>query len=310
MSGEIVLETRGLSKRYSRRILAVDQLDLVIRKGQVFGLLGPNGSGKTTTLGMLLGVVAKTGGSFSWFGRGEGDHLRKQVGAILEQPNFYPFLNAVQNLTVHARIKDLRNPDYEGVLKMVGLYDRRTDAFKGYSLGMKQRLAIGAALLSDPPVLIFDEPTNGLDPQGIADIRQLLLDIRQLDKTIFLASHLLDEVQKVCTDFAVLLQGKQIYSGSVADALHPTRTVAIDATSRRDLELVLQGCDGITSMHLHGEHVLAELADSWDAARLNQFLVTRGVGVSYIEQKRSSLEERFLEILRDNDASLAQSKRP
>jgi len=310
MSGEIVLETRALTKRYSRRILAVDQLDLVIRKGQVFGLLGPNGSGKTTTLGMLLGVVAKTGGSFSWFGRGEGDHLRKQVGAILEQPNFYPFLNAVQNLTVHARIKDLRNPDYEGVLKMVGLYDRRTDAFKGYSLGMKQRLAIGAALLSDPPVLIFDEPTNGLDPQGIADIRQLLLDIRQLDKTIFLASHLLDEVQKVCTDFAVLRQGKQIYSGSVADALHPTRTVAIDATSRHELEQVLQGCDGISSINLHGEHVLAELADSWDAARLNHFLVTRGVAVSYIEQKKSSLEERFLEILRDNEASLAQSTRP
>lgn len=310
MSGEIVLETRGLTKRYSRRILAVDQLDLQIRRGQVFGLLGPNGSGKTTTLGMLLGVVAKTGGSFSWFGRGEGDQLRKQVGAILEQPNFYPFLNAVQNLTVHARIKDLRNPDYDGVLKMVGLYDRRTDAFKGYSLGMKQRLAIGAALLSDPPVLIFDEPTNGLDPQGIADIRKLLLDIRKLDKTIFLASHLLDEVQKVCTDFAVLRQGKQIYSGSVADALHPTRNVALDATSRRDLELALQGCDGITHLNNQGEHVLATLADDWDAARLNHFLVTRGVGVSYIEQKKSSLEERFLEILRENDASATQPKNP
>src|SRR5690606_945232 len=138
MSTDIILAIDGLTKRYSRRILAVDHLDLTITHGQVFGLLGPNGSGKTTTLGMLLGVVAKTEGSFSWFGKGEREGLRKQIGAILEQPNFYPFLNAMQNLTVHARIKDLRRPDYAGVLKMVGLYERRTDPFKTYSLGMKQ----------------------------------------------------------------------------------------------------------------------------------------------------------------------------
>lgn len=302
MTGEIILQTDGLTKRYSKRILAVDHLDLTISRGQVFGLLGPNGSGKTTTLGMLLGVVAKTGGTFSWFGKGEGDGLRKQVGAILEQPNFYPFLNAMQNLAVHARIKDLRRPDYDGVLKMVGLHERRTDPFRAYSLGMKQRLAIAAALLSDPPVLIFDEPTNGLDPQGIADIRQLLLDIRQLDKTIFLASHLLDEVQKVCTDFAVLRKGKKIFAGSVADALRTTRTVAVGATSRERLVEELHACPGLSGIQPYPDHMQAELADDWDVAGLNQYLVNRGVGVSYIEQKKSSLEERFLEILRENDA--------
>jgi ABC-2 type transport system ATP-binding protein len=298
---EIVLETRQLTKRFSRRILAVDALDLTIHRGQIFGLLGPNGSGKTTTLGMLLGVVAKTSGSFSWFGQGERDSLRKRVGAILEQPNFYPFLNAEQNLAVHARIKDLRAPDYAGVLHMVGLYDRRKDPFRSYSLGMKQRLAIAGALLADPPVLIFDEPTNGLDPQGIADIRQLILDIRRMDKTIFLASHLLDEVQKVCTDFAVLRRGKKIYSGSVADAMRPTRTVAVEATSRQRLEEELRACGRLTAIQSLPDHVRVDLAEDWDVAGLNHYLVSRGVGVTYIEQRRSSLEERFLEILRDND---------
>mgnify|MGYP000956338405 FL=1 len=206
---EIILHTEQLTKRFSRRILAVDGMDLEVPKGQVFGLLGPNGSGKTTTLGMILGVVSKTKGSYSWFGQGEDYRLRKKIGAILEQPNFYPFLSARQNIMVHSQIKDIRKPDTDGLLKLVGLYERADDPFKTYSLGMKQRLAIASAMLADPEVLIFDEPTNGLDPQGIAEIRKLILDIRDMDKTIILASHLLDEVQKVCSHFAVLRKGKK-----------------------------------------------------------------------------------------------------
>ena len=152
---ETILQTHQLTKRFSKRILAVDELDLHITKGQVFGILGPNGSGKTTTLGMLLGVVKKTKGDFSWFGKGEHYSLRKNIGAILEQPNFYPFLSATQNMIVHSRIKEIRKPRIDELLTMVGLYDRRNDPFKTYSLGMKQRLAIASALLADPEVLIF-----------------------------------------------------------------------------------------------------------------------------------------------------------
>lgn len=309
MNSDIILQVDHLTKRFGRRILAVDNLDLTIFRGQVFGLLGPNGSGKTTTLGMVLGVVKKTSGQFSWFGRGEDERLRKKVGAILEQPNFYPFLNAIQNLTIHARIKDLRRPDMEGVLRMVGLFDRRKDPFRTYSLGMKQRLAIAAALLSDPPVLIFDEPTNGLDPQGIADIRQLILDIRQMEKTIFFASHLLDEVQKVCTDFAILRKGRKIYAGSVAEAMRPTRIVAVEANSREKLWSALRSCSRLTGLHDMPDHVRVELAEDWDVAGLNHYLVMQGVPVTYIEQKRSSLEERFLEILREDDNHDAKQRR-
>ena len=157
---DIILETHQLTKRYSKRVLAVDNLELVIPRGQIFGLLGPNGSGKTTTLGMVLGVVSKTKGNFSWFGKGEHYTLRKRIGAILEQPNFYPFLSARQNLTVHSRIKDIRKPDIDGLLELVGMTERADDPFKTYSLGMKQRVAIASALLVDPEVLIFDEHKN------------------------------------------------------------------------------------------------------------------------------------------------------
>src|SRR6187402_1356716 len=226
---EIILKTEQLTKRFSRRILAVDGLDLEVPRGQVFGLLGPNGSGKTTTLGMILGVISLTNGSFSWFGEGDHYTIRKRIGAILEQPNFYPFLSARQNLVVHSRIKDIRKPDIDGLLKLVGLSERANDPFKTYSLGMKQRLAIASAMIANPDVLIFDEPTNGLDPLGIAEIRQLILDIRDMNKTIVLASHLLDEVQKVCSHFAVLRKGKKIYAGSVQEALYSSNTVSVGA---------------------------------------------------------------------------------
>lgn len=299
---EIILETRQLTKRFSKRILAVNELDLVVPKGQVFGILGPNGSGKTTTLGMLLGVTAKTKGSFSWFAKGEDYKLRKRIGAILEQPNFYPFLSAAQNMIVHSRIKDIRKPAINELLTLVGLYDRRNDPFKTYSLGMKQRLAIASALLADPEVLIFDEPTNGLDPQGIAEIRKLILDIRDMDKTIILASHLLDEVQKVCSHFAVLQRGKKIYSGSVQEALHTTNTVAVSADNEATLWDVVQNCPGVLSREKEKDFVKVGLAHDWTPSTFNRHLVEKGVQVNFIQQKRSSLEEKFLELLAQNDS--------
>jgi ABC-2 type transport system ATP-binding protein len=302
---DIILRTSTLTKRFSKRILAVDGLDLEVARGQVFGLLGPNGSGKTTTLGMILGVVSKTHGEFTWFGQGEDYRLRKRIGAILEQPNFYPFLSARQNLDVHSRIKDIRKPDFDGLLKMVGLYERSNDPFKTYSLGMKQRLAIASAMLADPEVLIFDEPTNGLDPQGIAEIRQLILNIRDMNKTIVLASHLLDEVQKVCSHFAVLRRGKKIYSGGVREALEGSNTIAVAADSMDVLQQALASCPGILSVESKPDALDVNMAADWTASRLNAFLVGKHVAVNFIQPRRSSLEEKFLEILRENDQSVS-----
>ncbi|MBK8829435.1 MAG: ABC transporter ATP-binding protein [Saprospiraceae bacterium] len=303
--GDIILQTEQLTKRFSKRILAVDGLDLQIPRGQVFGLLGPNGSGKTTTLGMILGVVSKTKGSYNWFGEGDDYKLRKRIGAILEQPNFYPFLSARQNLIVHSRIKDIRKPDTDGLLKMVGLYERSNDPFKTYSLGMKQRLAIASAMLADPEVLIFDEPTNGLDPQGIAEIRQLILNIRDMNKTIVLASHLLDEVQKVCSHFAVLRKGKKIYTGSVKEALESTNTISVSADDTVLLVQAISSCPGIVSVERDGDILKLQIDDAWSVAAINTYLVEHKVAVNYIQQKRSSLEEKFLEILKESDQSLA-----
>ncbi len=298
---DIILQTNELTKRFSKRILAVDSLDLNISRGQIFGILGPNGSGKTTTLGMVLGVVVRTKGNYSWFEKGDDYSLRKRIGAILEQPNFYPFLSASQNLMVHSRIKDIRKPDKEGLLKLVGLFERRNDPFKTYSLGMKQRLAIASALLADPEVLIFDEPTNGLDPQGIAEIRKLIMDIRDMNKTIIMASHLLDEVQKVCSHFAVLQRGKKIYSGSVADALQKTNTVVIAADQHQPLWDAVQSCPGVLSSENTMDVVKVNIAEGWSPASINKFLVDRNVQVNYIQQKKSSLEEKFLAILKENE---------
>jgi len=307
---ETILKIDKLTKRFSKRILAVDELDLEITRGQVFGLLGPNGSGKTTTLGMILGVVSRTKGSYNWFGKGDDYRLRKNIGAILEQPNFYPFLSARQNLVVHSRIKDVLKPDLDGLLRMVGLLERSNDPFRTYSLGMKQRLAIASAMMADPEVLIFDEPTNGLDPLGIAEIRQLIIDIRDMDKTILIASHLLDEVQKVCSHFAVLRMGKKIYSGGVQEALQATDTIAIGSDNRELLKNVLSGCNGILHVEEHPDFVHVDVSKEWTAASLNTYLVEHHVAVSFLQQKKSSLEEKFLEILRENDSHAPQRQAP
>src|SRR6187551_392357 len=305
---DTILKIEKLTKRFSKRILAVDELDLELTRGQVFGLLGPNGSGKTTTLGMILGVVSSTKGSYNWFGKGDDYRLRKNIGAILEQPNFYPFLSARQNLVVHSRIKDVGKPDLDGLLRMVGLLDRSDDPFRTYSLGMKQRLAIASAMMADPEVLIFDEPTNGLDPLGIAEIRQLILDIRDMDKTILIASHLLDEVQKVCSHFAVLRMGKKIYSGGVQEALQATNTIAIGSDNRDLLKNVLSGCPGILHVEEHPDFVHVDVSKQWTAASLNTYLVEHRVAVNFLQQKKSSLEEKFLEILRENETVPPQGK--
>jgi ABC-2 type transport system ATP-binding protein len=294
-----ILTTTGLTKHYGR-LTAVDHLDLEIEKGQVFGILGPNGSGKTTSLAMLLGALKITSGSYSWFEQGDHFSLRKRVGAILEHPIFYPFLSATDNLKVTAHIKDVSNPDYDGMLQMVGLFDRKGDVYRTYSLGMKQRLAIAAAMIADPEVLIFDEPTNGLDPQGIADIRRLIQDISGMGKTIILASHLLDEVQKVCSHFCVLQRGKKIYQGSIEDVMNQKQRIEVnaddvpalvDALERFDLAQAVERKNGV--LVIQGRTLTTEA--------LNAYLFKNGITASHLVMVKSNLEEQFLEILKEND---------
>ncbi len=296
----LTLEVKDLSKNFGR-IKAVRELDLAIQEGQVYGLLGPNGSGKTTTLGMLLDVVAPTSGSYSWFGGMSNVDSRKQIGAILETPCFYPYLTAVQNLRIIAHIKEVSNDRIEPVLDQVSLLDRKDDKFKTYSLGMKQRLSIAAALLADPPVLILDEPTNGLDPQGIAEIRSLITDIATRGKTIILASHLLDEVQKVCTDFCVLKNGTKLHEGPVNDILGETNQIEIAAEDQTNLINNIKDFTGLKKYQEQNGGLLIDVEDGLSATDINTYCFEKGITLHKLITKTNSLEQEFLKILKEND---------
>lgn len=290
------LTIQNLTKVYGR-YKAVDDLSLEIEKGKAFGLLGPNGSGKTTTLSMVLGVANPTQGSYHWFG-GEKEVLaRRKVGAILEQPVFYPSLSAVQNLKIVAHIKHVNNPLIEETLDFVGLLSRKDDKFKAYSLGMKQRLAIASAMLSDPEVLILDEPTNGLDPEGIADIRQMIQRITQSGKTLILASHLLDEVQKICSDFIILNKGKTLYRGNVEEDLNTKGQYTIGSNKIENLELICSQNDFIKSWERIDNQIRIVVDELADPTKINQLFFDKGEVLSELTPVKSRLEEKFLEIL-------------
>jgi len=297
---ENVLKINSLSKRFGR-IQAVDRLDLTITQGQVFGILGPNGSGKTTTLGMILEVIAPSGGTFQWFKNVKAVEVRKNIGSILETPSFYPYLTAVQNLRIAAHIKQCGTERIETVLELVGLLDRKDDKFKTYSLGMKQRLSIASALLSDPPVLILDEPTNGLDPQGIAEVRDLVKGIAAQGKTIIMASHLLDEVQKVCTHFCVLRKGIKIHEGSVEDTLGEINRVEVASQDLEKLEKCLGSFPGLESLQKTGSSLFVVLKPDFNSTTINDFCFKQGIVLKKLVTQTNSLEKEFLKILKEND---------
>jgi ABC-2 type transport system ATP-binding protein len=291
-----VLSIQGLTKNFGR-LCAVNNLNLEVQRGQVFGMLGPNGSGKTTSLGMLMGVVNPTAGAFSWFGEPPTDHLRRKIGAVLEHPIFYPYLTGQKNLELMAMIKQAPVENIQKVLTLVELYDRRDDKYKTYSLGMKQRLAIASALLNDPIVLILDEPTNGLDPMGIAEIRELIKRIASDGKTIILASHLLDEVQKVCSHFAVLKKGNLVHTGPVEEVGQGAEIVEVGAEGNIDLSTALQMFPGVASLNRENGFMEVTMREGFHSVDLNKFLFEQGITVSRLVTKKKSLEKHFLEIL-------------
>jgi len=292
---ETVLSIHNLTKKFGR-LTAVNNLDLEVKRGQVFGMLGPNGSGKTTTLGMLMSVVNPTAGTYSWFGETPSHQIRKKIGAVLEHPIFYPYLSGQKNLELNSMIKECPPENIPNVLALVELDDRKDDKYKTYSLGMKQRLAIASALLNNPTVLILDEPTNGLDPMGIAEIRELIKKIAADGKTIILASHLLDEVQKVCSHFAILKKGNLIHCGPVDDVSSGTETVEVHAESE-SLNALLSNFRGTSSIVRENGCYQVALRDNFHGRDLNKFLFENGVVADHLVTKKKSLEKMFLEIL-------------
>ncbi|MBX2970014.1 MAG: ABC transporter ATP-binding protein [Cyclobacteriaceae bacterium] len=293
-----VLSIQNLTKHFGK-IKAVNGLNLEVQTGQVFGMLGPNGSGKTTTLGMLMGVTNPTSGSFYWFGEEPTPQLRRKIGAVLEHPIFYPYLSGQRNLELNAMIKQCPQENIPHVLELVELTERKDDKYKTYSLGMKQRLAIASALLNDPTVLILDEPTNGLDPMGIAEIREIIRKIAASGKTIILASHLLDEVQKVCTHFAILKRGNMVHTGPIGDVGAGAETVEVNAEVE-NLNEVLLGFSGTASVNRENGVYQVTMRDGFHGKDLNRFLFDKNIVATHLVTRKKSLEKQFLEILAES----------
>ncbi|MEH6658206.1 ABC transporter ATP-binding protein [Leeuwenhoekiella marinoflava] len=293
---ETILTLNNLTKHYGK-VKAVNDLSFTIEKGNVYGILGPNGSGKSTTLGMVLNVVNATSGDFKWFdGSDTTHHALKKVGAIIERPNFYPYMTAAQNLELVCTIKDVDPGKIEEKLEVVHLLDRKDSKFSTFSLGMKQRLAIASALLNDPEILILDEPTNGLDPQGIHQIREIIKNIASGGTTILLASHLLDEVEKVCSHVVIIRKGIKLYAGPVDELNASHGFFELRCEKQQELIATLEGHPDFTSVKEENGLVTGFLKNPLSAEALNTFLFNQGLVLSHMVKRKESLEEQFLQL--------------
>ncbi|NRA44838.1 MAG: ABC transporter ATP-binding protein [Oligoflexales bacterium] len=294
----MVLTINELTKRFGN-ITAVNGISFDIERGQVFGILGPNGSGKSTTLGMLLGVIRPDSGHYSWFGEGQVGKHRRCLGALLEKPNFCPWLSGRQNLNITGYITGVEHLEQsvQSSLQKVGLWADRFKPFSSYSLGMKQRLAIAAALLGSPEVLVLDEPTNGVDAEGIIEIRETIKELAQEGKTIVLASHILDEVEKVCSHVGIMKQGNVLQSGAISEVLTVEDTVEVGARDLSLLSEALKDCNLLRDFEVRDGLCLVHLHDDKPLEDLNRFLLEKGVLVNHLVQKKKSLETHFLELL-------------
>ena len=293
---ETILSIKNLNKHYGK-VHAVNNVSLEIHKGNVYGILGPNGSGKSTTLGIVLNVVNKTSGEYSWFGGTMQTHdALKKVGAIIERPNFYPYMTAKENLELVCKIKNINYAKVDEKLELVGLVERKNSKFSTFSLGMKQRLAIASALLNDPEILILDEPTNGLDPQGIHQIRDIIRLIASQGTTILLASHLLDEVEKVCSHVLVLRKGKILYSGRVDDMSNSEDFFELNSNDIQALKSNLNNHPSIQKVVEENGKIIAYFKTAVEASDLNRYLFEKGIAVNHLIKRKRSLEEQFLEL--------------
>lgn len=294
-----ILTVTNLTKKFGY-LTAVKDLSFTIEKGNVYGILGPNGSGKSTTLGIVLNVVNKTQGKFSWFDGNVSTHnTLKKVGAIIERPNFYPYMSALQNLKLVCKIKGVSEDKIEEKLELVGLLERKNSKFQTYSLGMKQRLAIASALLNDPEILILDEPTNGLDPQGIHQIREIIKTIAAKGTTILLASHLLDEVEKVCSHVVILRKGEKLYSGTVNGMLASFGFFELKTEQTDGLLAYLKTNPIFGNIKIENGLITAFLKEEMKAEDLNKILYEKGIYLSHLVKRKESLEEQFLTLTKN-----------
>ncbi|MBK0402273.1 ABC transporter ATP-binding protein [Adhaeribacter sp. BT258] len=291
-----VLEIQGLSKNYGS-VAALQNVSFSVPQGSIYGLLGPNGSGKTTTLGIVLDVLNASSGSFQWFSQPYSGASKRRIGAILETPNFYPYLSAYKNLQIVADIKKADHAEIEKVLDVTGLLQRRNSPFKSFSLGMKQRLALAASLLGNPEVLVLDEPTNGLDPQGIADVRELIRKIASEGKTIIIASHLLDEVEKVCTHVAVLQKGILKAAGPVSEILAQQDQVLVSVAQTENALSLLKTLPFVENIIPEREWLKLTLKQGFSSADVNRSLFENNIIASQLVVRKKSLESQFLEIV-------------
>ena len=297
---QTILTVNNLTKKFGY-LTAVKDLSFSIDKGNVYGILGPNGSGKSTTLGIILNVVNRTSGDFSWFGGNTSTHeALKKVGAIIERPNFYPYMTAIQNLKLVCKIKEVPYDSIQEKLELVGLWDRRNSKFRTYSLGMKQRLAIASALLNDPEILILDEPTNGLDPAGIHQIREIIKKIAAQGTTILLASHLLDEVEKVCSHVVILRKGEKLYSGPVDGMMASHGFFELKTSDMAALQELLKKNASFGKIEAQNGTLTVYLKEEMNAEELNSMLHKKGIVLSHLVKRKESLEEQFLTLTKNN----------
>ncbi|MCB0708831.1 MAG: ABC transporter ATP-binding protein [Chitinophagaceae bacterium] len=298
-----ILSIKNLTKNYGR-IRALDNVSFSVPAKTVFGILGPNGSGKTTLLGIIMDITKATAGTYTWEGEQiAANDLRKKIGTLLETPNFYHYLSAERNLKIAAAIKGRGEGDIEKVLKIVNLYQRKESKFQTFSLGMKQRLAIAAALLGDPEILVFDEPTNGLDPAGIAEIRELIKELHRQGKTIIMASHILDEVEKVCTHVAIIQKGVLKTVSSVSELMSTgakdtgiSVAIELSAVDNAALQNILKELNGVQSVTEVDNELHLLCSENITGEMLNRFCFDNGIVLNKLTVKRKSLETRFLEI--------------
>lgn len=293
-----VLEIKNLTKKFGS-FIAVNNLSLKVEKGNVFGILGPNGSGKTTTLGMVLDVLNPSSGSYSWYGDSQQTNNRKKIGSILEHPIFYPELSGYRNLEITSMIKGVEKSRIEEVLVRVDLFQRKDSPFSSYSLGMKQRLALAAALLSDPEVLVLDEPTNGLDPEGIKQMRELIISIAKEGKTIIISSHILDEIQKMCSHFAILKHGKLLMQGAIEDILSSKNQYLITSNNNEDLKSKINLHPSFSKLEEQEGKLKITFNEKVKGSDINQFLFSQGIVLSELTELKTSLEDEFLEIVKN-----------
>jgi len=293
-----ILSIRGLSKSY-KNVRAIQNLDLQIFEGQAYGILGPNGSGKTTTLSIVTGIIRQESGFFRWFGEEPEASQRRTIGSLIETPHFYPYLNLEKNLRIICDIKGMPYGDIGRVLETAQLNDRKRSRFSTLSLGMKQRLGIAAALLGDPRVLVLDEPTNGLDPEGIAEVREVILEQVQQGKTIILASHILSEVEKICGHVAILKKGELLAAGSVKEILTDEEIIEINCADNELLKKKLMESDLVKEIEMENGLLVITLNEGIGPADINTYAYSHQLVLYHMYSRKRSLESQFLELVKE-----------